>query len=239
MSVQAMSWVIEHSKHKGNAFVVLLMIANHARADGTGAWPSVKTLAKEARISSRSVQNTLRRLERSGELQTSIAEGPKGSNLYSLPRYAEFAPPPPAEFAPPTQHNFTPPTQIRATSPAAAMSPEPSLKQPLDNRPKSFVPPTLEELTSYCDARQSKIDTIKFWNHYEANGWMAGRVKMRNWKAAVGKWERNEIGGNGNGTRYESKGELLERKNKETAERCRRELADGDGEDISEGHLPF
>jgi helix-turn-helix protein len=84
MSVQAISWVIDHSKHKGNPLVVLLMIANHARSDGTGAWPSVHTLAKESRLSDRTVQRCIATLSKSKELHVSKAAGPYGANLYSI-----------------------------------------------------------------------------------------------------------------------------------------------------------
>lgn len=89
-SVQAISWVIEHSKHKGNSLTVLIMIANHAKSDGTGAWPSIPTLAKEARISERTVQRTIGRLTRwqhnfAAELICERGKGPNGCNLYSLP----------------------------------------------------------------------------------------------------------------------------------------------------------
>ena len=85
MSVQAISWVIEYSRHKSGDLVVLLMIANHARSDGTGAWPSTETLARESRMQRRQVQRCIRRLEDSGELFTQRAAGPGGANLYSLP----------------------------------------------------------------------------------------------------------------------------------------------------------
>lgn len=85
LSIQAMSWVIENSKHSLGSFVVLLMIANHAKSDGTGAWPSVSTLAREARMSERQVRNCLRNLEQSGELRAAIGAGPHGANLYELP----------------------------------------------------------------------------------------------------------------------------------------------------------
>lgn len=90
MSVQAISWVIDHSKHKGNTFVVLLMIANHAKSDGTGAWPSVQTICKESRLSRRTVQRCVNRLSRrwkygDPELVVRIGKGPYGSNLYDIP----------------------------------------------------------------------------------------------------------------------------------------------------------
>jgi hypothetical protein len=84
-SVQAISWVIDHSQQRLGSLVVLLMIANHARSDGTGAWPSIATLAKEARMSERQVQYCLRQLAKSGELRVKREAGPHGTNLYSIP----------------------------------------------------------------------------------------------------------------------------------------------------------
>jgi hypothetical protein len=80
-----MSWVIEKSRHKGSEFVVLLMIANHAHSDGTGAWPAFETLARESRITGRHVARTIKKLVASGELHAQSKAGPNGSNLYSLP----------------------------------------------------------------------------------------------------------------------------------------------------------
>jgi len=91
LSVQAISWVIDQSKHKGNTFVVLLMIANHAKSDGSGAWPSIHTLAKESRLSDRTVQRCIKRLSRNWkkiwppELLVRTGKGPYGSNLYDIP----------------------------------------------------------------------------------------------------------------------------------------------------------
>ena len=38
--------------------------------------------------------------------------------------------------------------------------------------------------------RKNTIDPEKFFLYYEANGWITGKVKMSNWKAAVRYWER-------------------------------------------------
>ena len=61
-------------------------------------------------------------------------------------------------------------------------------------RPKGngrFTPPTLEEVTEYCKARDNRVDPIKYHAHYTANGWRVGKNPMKNWKAAVVTWERN------------------------------------------------
>ncbi len=56
---------------------------------------------------------------------------------------------------------------------------------------KQFVPPTLEEVREYIIGKRSDVDAEKFWNFYESKGWMVGKNKMKNWKAAVRTWERN------------------------------------------------
>ena len=84
LSVQAISWVVEHSQTKANPFIVLLMIANHAHSDGTGAWPSIETLARESRLSERTVQRAIRRLEKTGELEVERSDGGRKSNYYCV-----------------------------------------------------------------------------------------------------------------------------------------------------------
>lgn len=70
-----MSAVIENSRQKGSALLLLLMIANHAHADGTNSFPSIETLAKECRMSVRQVIRLVAALEKSGELQVERSAG--------------------------------------------------------------------------------------------------------------------------------------------------------------------
>ena len=65
------------------------------------------------------------------------------------------------------------------------------------NNNKRFTPPTLEEVKAYCIERQNNVDAQKFVDYYTANGWQVGRNKMKDWKAAVRNWERNNFS-NGN-----------------------------------------
>lgn len=54
---------------------------------------------------------------------------------------------------------------------------------------KSFVKPNLTEVTDYCRERHNTVSPQVFLNHYESNGWMVGKNKMKDWKAAVRTWE--------------------------------------------------
>lgn len=63
----------------------------------------------------------------------------------------------------------------------------------LDNKPKRkrFSPPTLEEVKAYCDERKNRVDPQRFIDYYESNGWKVGKNPMKDWKAAVRTWEKN------------------------------------------------
>ena len=53
-----------------------------------------------------------------------------------------------------------------------------------------FKPPTLEEVEAYCRERGNAVDARKWWDFYQSKGWVVGRAKMRDWKAAVRTWEQ-------------------------------------------------
>jgi phage replication O-like protein O len=56
-----------------------------------------------------------------------------------------------------------------------------------------FQKPTLQEVNEYCYKRKNNIDPEQFINHYDANGWMRGKTKIRDWKACIRTWERNNF----------------------------------------------
>ena len=55
-----------------------------------------------------------------------------------------------------------------------------------------FKPPTVEDVRSYCVERGNSVDPQSFVDFYESKGWMIGKNKMKDWKAAVRTWERSE-----------------------------------------------
>ena len=52
-----------------------------------------------------------------------------------------------------------------------------------------FTPPTFEQVRDYCLERANGIDPQQFLDHYTSNGWMVGRTKMKDWRAAIRTWE--------------------------------------------------
>lgn len=57
---------------------------------------------------------------------------------------------------------------------------------------KRFTHPTVDEVAAYCRDRQNNVDPQTFVDFYEAKGWMIGKSKMKDWKAAVRTWEKRD-----------------------------------------------
>lgn len=53
-----------------------------------------------------------------------------------------------------------------------------------------FKKPSIEKIKEYCTERDNKIDPNQFFDYYESKGWLIGKAKMKDWKAAVRTWER-------------------------------------------------
>jgi hypothetical protein len=69
-------------------------------------------------------------------------------------------------------------------------------KERKEKKITTFVVPTVDEIYNYCQERKKGIDAQVWFDYYTANGWMVGRNKMKDWKAAVRTWEQRK-GGNG------------------------------------------
>ena len=80
--------------------------------------------------------------------------------------------------------NVTPPDTDTDTDSEQIQKKDKSIK-------KSFVKPTSEELLRYILDNKYSVDPDSFLDYYETRGWMLGKVKMKNWQAAVRTWERN------------------------------------------------
>jgi len=53
----------------------------------------------------------------------------------------------------------------------------------------TFIIPTVLEIKEYCTERKNNVNPNKFYDFYESKGWLVGKNKMKNWKAAIRTWE--------------------------------------------------
>lgn len=130
MSVRTLARVWEHSRHSGTHLLMMLAIADFADDDGR-AYPAVGTLAKKCRMTPRNANLILAELRKSGELVVKPNEGPKGTNLYFIPRL-----PPEESFTPTPEAGFTPEESF--TLKRASPTPEAGFPKPL--KPTSDKP---------------------------------------------------------------------------------------------------
>lgn len=59
-------------------------------------------------------------------------------------------------------------------------------------RERRFTPPSLQEVTDYCNQRGNNVDPERFVNFYQSKNWMVGKNKMKDWKAAIITWEKRD-----------------------------------------------
>ena len=67
----------------------------------------------------------------------------------------------------------------------------PPSPKPLEEVKRRFSKPTIDEIQEYCNSRENKVNAEKFFNYYESVGWKVGKNPMKDWKACVRTWERN------------------------------------------------
>jgi uncharacterized protein YdaU (DUF1376 family) len=61
---------------------------------------------------------------------------------------------------------------------------------------KQFEVPTIQEIADYCKERNNSVDAQSFFDHYESRDWKPKgyTVRMKDWKATVRTWEKNNFG---------------------------------------------
>lgn len=171
-------------------FMHLLLTANHS--DGKWRGQEVKAgstitgrvkLSSELGMSEQAIRTSLNKLKSTSEITI------KPSNKYSIISITNW-------------------DLYQATNQQdnqQATNKQPTTNQQLttnknDNNEKNvrkiFTPPKFEEVKAYCDERKNNVDPEGFIDHYETNGWMRGKTKVKDWKACIRTWEKNSNGGN-------------------------------------------
>lgn len=60
-----------------------------------------------------------------------------------------------------------------------------------DKNNKRFIKPSVKEIADYCNNNNYNVDAERFYDYYESKGWKVGKAPMKDWKAAVRMWSRN------------------------------------------------
>lgn len=81
-------------------------------------------------------------------------------------------------------------TTVAKVATTVAESIEPSIEKNKEQvKSRRFKPPSLEEcMTNFQEAGSTSDEGEKFFNFYTSKGWMVGKSKMKDWKAAARNW---------------------------------------------------
>lgn len=58
-----------------------------------------------------------------------------------------------------------------------------------DTRAARFTPPTIDDVAAYVSEKGYHVNAERFVSFYQQKGWMVGKNRMKDWKAAVRNWE--------------------------------------------------
>jgi len=63
----------------------------------------------------------------------------------------------------------------------------------IDTDKKVFKKPSIEDVKTYMKEQGMNDISERWMSHYESNGWLVGKNKMKDWKASVRTWKLNNL----------------------------------------------
>lgn len=153
MSIEALHWALDVPVG-GNAKVVLIGVANHAKPDGTGSYPSIDTLAEYAHCDRSTARRNLRKLEAEGWI-SSTGTGPRGTICWSLVLARKGGEMPPGNLPSPRPQGV-------ATGVATRVAPVPPEPITENQEEKPPTPPTAD-----LTAQQRRGDLIELFSYWQ------------------------------------------------------------------------
>lgn len=219
MSIEALSWAIRQPVFPSTRKFVLVMLGNFCGDTGL-AYPSVKSLAEATGLKDETVMKSLDDLlaEKLIEDTGKKAGETRRIRVFKLPPEAwantpHFGGIKSSSNTPKNggiESSVNPPVILRESSVPADRHIEEPEQEPYvygANAPTTrtrFVPPTIDECLAYGQSLKVTIageehritaDSVRaFFDHFTSNGWkVSGRAAMKDWRAAMGTWARNDV----------------------------------------------
>ena len=199
-----LSWGWHADPATGWLFVNLLLMANWTDSEWRGMTikrgqliTGRKALAAQTGLSERQIRTALDHLKSTNELTI------KSTNKFSLitiVNYGKFQ-----DVQSDIDQQNDQQVDQRPTSNRPQLNKYNKEQQSVKPR-KRFTPPMVEDVESYCRERGNAVDAQRFVDFYASKGWKVGSSGMKDWRAAVRNWERQDNtknGGGKNGGKYD------------------------------------
>jgi len=189
------NWVqlIKKSKLPSNAKLLGFYLATFMNAEHNIAWPAQSRIAHETGLTEPTVRKYLQLLEENGWLiiKKNVHHVSTGKQNYLHNEYLINIPQGVISLLSDMSRGKNDNEQGVNSSLAGGKEFTTNNNRITKNNNGRFTPPTQEEIEQYCRSRNNQVDYIKFYDFYTAKGWMVGKNKMKDWKAAIRTWERS------------------------------------------------
>lgn len=198
-------WMVTDYNLNGNKLLIYALIWGFSQDEQSCFYGSVSYIVEYFKLSKRAVLNLLAELEKDGLIRkwTEPVNG-RPTNRYAALRPAACASASDGckkctgeENAP--VNNVHSDGCKKCTSTGAECAPKKENNNKSENKGPSatrFSPPKVEEVRAYfrekgLPSASAQTEAEKFIDRYTANGWLVGKARMKDWKAAARNWLRN------------------------------------------------
>jgi hypothetical protein len=171
---QILEWEWYSDNNCFRLFLHLLLKANHKEKRFKGIELKVGSivtsrdlLARETGLSSQQIRTALNKLISTNEI---TSETSSQGTILQIVSYEKY------QVSTNEITNEQPASNQRATTNKNV------------NKENKFIIPTFNDVLEYCMQNNLEVDGVKFINFYESKGWMVGKNKMKDWKAAIRTW---------------------------------------------------
>ena len=137
-----------------------------------------KKLSEETGLSEQQIRTATNKLKSTGEL---TIKSTKTFTLYTIENYSKYQN---------REHEAT----KEATNKQPTSNQQATTNKNVKNDKKVNIPPVRTDVYAYFTEKGSPdSEAHKFLDYYTSNGWMVGKNKMKDWKAAARGWiSRNQ-----------------------------------------------
>lgn len=187
-------------------FLHLLLTANHKEQKWQGKVinkgeliTSIAHLSAETGLSQREVRTALNHLKSTGEVTVTTTNRFTLIYVVNWGKYQDFDSDNDKQNDKPTDNQAT--SDRQANDKPATTNNKGTKEQrnniEIEDKPtKRFTPPTVDNVKAYCSEHGYNVDAERFVDFYSSKGWLVGKTKMKDWKAAVRSWHsRNKSEG--------------------------------------------
>lgn len=194
--------IFDKFKTPKEAYVFLYLLA-HSDENGVVERMSVRKIAEELELPVMTVQHTIERLRNMYHLCTTVCTTYQSGNTLTISNIDSYrkvvCTTGCTTFVPQEKETDKEKTEKQENPPSPHKEVKEKKEKEKEKKDKTtarttFRKPTVDDVESYIREKGFNVNAQQFFDHYEMIGWVYGkdRKPIKDWKAAVRTWVRNE-----------------------------------------------